>query len=181
MLTWFSAVFLGLSALGALTQTWLCPELPGQGRSRIGALNCQIMCLSPVLRPRAHWHPLEFRFHIAHLLEEMMQPAWGSVPFSVSRCKLRDSYGRSSENLLWALFLWIETLSLFSSLILSVLGMWTCKTADTSDDHCGQSLSYLISLASSPLRSLLPSPNILSFSNIYNESVVALSEEIKYL
>ena len=83
-------------------------------------------------------------------------------------------------NLLWALFLWIETLSLFSSLILSVLGMWTRKTADTSDDHCGQSLSYLTSPASSP-HSLLPNPNILSFSNIYNESVVALSEEIKYL
>ena len=83
-------------------------------------------------------------------------------------------------NLFWALFLWIETLSLFSSLILSVLSMWTCKIAETSDDHCGQSLSYLTSLASS-LKSLLPNPTILSFCNIYNEFVVVLSEEIKYL
>lgn len=173
--------FLGLSALGAPTQTWLCPELPGQGES-------------------PHMGDAKLSDHVSLPRFESMLTVtlWNSVStqlvcwrnwysqhevlflFSVSHCKLRDSHGCSICSSLWTLFLWIDTLSLVSSLILSVLSMWTRKIAETSDDHSGQSLSYLTSLASS-LWSLLTNPTILSFSNIYNEFVVVLSEEIKYL
>lgn len=88
--------FLGLSALGALTQMWLCPELPGQGEGpRIGALNCQIMCLSPVLRPRS-LAPSGIPFPHSSSIGGNDAASMKFCSFhSVSRCKLRDSYGRS--------------------------------------------------------------------------------------